>query len=300
MYSLLQVISCELYVISMFDDQSQDTQQPGTSAGAVPPQTGQSPAPGQAAPVPPTSAQTQQQAPPTISVQPAPVAPQSPETSSVQPEPIDIFDDVDPAAQTTHPPQQNMTEGATSGMSTSDNHFLKILMRVLVVVLVVVIVGGLLAYGIWWFMGREVVMEENVEQQPIGATENMEETNEESAAIKEPVVVIDDTLSGPSENIFLEEEIIQPEENIPLDTDKDGLTDVEERDYGTNINLLDTDKDGLTDYEEVHTFRTDPLNNDTDGDTYLDGDEVRNGYNPAGEGKLVPPPSNQQPLTNNL
>jgi hypothetical protein len=49
--------------------------------------------------------------------------------------------------------------------------------------------------------------------------------------------------------------------------------------------LLDSDKDGLTDVEEVK-YKTDPLNSDTDGDSYLDGSEVKGGYNPLGDGKI--------------
>ena len=48
-----------------------------------------------------------------------------------------------------------------------------------------------------------------------------------------------------------------------LDSDNDGLLDIEEADYGADVN-----------------------NPDTDGDGYSDGDEVKNGFNPAGEGVL--------------
>jgi len=71
-----------------------------------------------------------------------------------------------------------------------------------------------------------------------------------------------------------------------IDSDSDGLTDVEERAIGTNLNIIDTDNDGLSDYEEVKIYKTDPLNPDTDGDIYLDGAEVKSGYNPNGPGKL--------------
>ncbi len=71
-----------------------------------------------------------------------------------------------------------------------------------------------------------------------------------------------------------------------IDSDGDGLTDVEERKAGTNSNVIDTDNDGLSDYEEVKVYHTDPLNADTDGDSYLDGAEVKGGYNPCGAGKL--------------
>ncbi len=46
-----------------------------------------------------------------------------------------------------------------------------------------------------------------------------------------------------------------------------------------NSALLDTDNDGLTD-EQEEIYGTDRLNPDTDGDGYLDGEEVENGFNP--------------------
>ena len=73
-----------------------------------------------------------------------------------------------------------------------------------------------------------------------------------------------------------------------VDTDTDGLNDQEEALAGTDINKVDTDGDGLSDYEEVKTYLTNPLSADTDGDTYSDGSEVKNGYNPNGDGKLIP------------
>lgn len=72
----------------------------------------------------------------------------------------------------------------------------------------------------------------------------------------------------------------------PVDSDGDSLTDAEENGFGTNINLIDSDFDGLSDYEELKVYKTNPLNPDSDGDGYNDGDEVKNGYNPNGEGKL--------------
>ena len=49
--------------------------------------------------------------------------------------------------------------------------------------------------------------------------------------------------------------------------------------------LLDSDTDGLTDSEEKF-WGTDPNNSDSDHDSYLDGQEIENGYNPLGEGKI--------------
>ncbi|MFA5155083.1 MAG: hypothetical protein WC453_01485 [Patescibacteria group bacterium] len=72
-----------------------------------------------------------------------------------------------------------------------------------------------------------------------------------------------------------------------IDSDSDGLTDAEEQAVGTNINVIDTDNDGLSDYEEVKIYHSNPLSADSDDDGYLDGAEVKNGYNPNGTGKLM-------------
>lgn len=48
----------------------------------------------------------------------------------------------------------------------------------------------------------------------------------------------------------------------------------------------DSDADGLPDFLEER-LGTDRMNNDTDGDTYQDGEEFHNGYNPNGPGKMV-------------
>lgn len=63
----------------------------------------------------------------------------------------------------------------------------------------------------------------------------------------------------------------------------------ESQQYSTNPNTqnanLDSDNDGLTNLEETN-FGTDLNNSDTDGDGYSDGEEVKNEYNPNGSGKF--------------
>ena len=63
------------------------------------------------------------------------------------------------------------------------------------------------------------------------------------------------------------------------DTDGDGLTDLQEKELGTNPQVADTDGDGLNDKQELE-YKTDPLKADTDGDDLFDGDEVSYGANP--------------------
>ncbi|MFW9848914.1 MAG: hypothetical protein ACFFF4_07220 [Candidatus Thorarchaeota archaeon] len=63
------------------------------------------------------------------------------------------------------------------------------------------------------------------------------------------------------------------------DSDYDGLDDLDELAYGTDVLCIDTDNDNLLDNFEI-AFGTDPLNSDSDGDTYLDGLEVLKGTDP--------------------
>jgi UDP-GlcNAc:undecaprenyl-phosphate GlcNAc-1-phosphate transferase len=44
--------------------------------------------------------------------------------------------------------------------------------------------------------------------------------------------------------------------------------------------VLDSDSDGLSDYEETTKYFSDPNNSDSDGDSYLDGEEIKNNYSP--------------------
>ncbi len=63
------------------------------------------------------------------------------------------------------------------------------------------------------------------------------------------------------------------------DLDGDGLTNLEERDLGTDPLLPDTDRDGLTDDEEL-THGLNPLDADTDRDGLTDDSELRLGTDP--------------------
>lgn len=70
-------------------------------------------------------------------------------------------------------------------------------------------------------------------------------------------------------------------------------------DFGKIKFSLDSDNDGLTDVEEV-IFGTAPTNADTDGDGYKDGVEVANGYSPnkAGDVKIYDSPFITSIITN--
>jgi hypothetical protein len=71
------------------------------------------------------------------------------------------------------------------------------------------------------------------------------------------------------------------EESSPEDEiAEENLDDNEDPD-----NIIDSDQDGLSDLEE-REYGTEIDNPDSDGDGFLDGDEVKSGFNPLGEGKL--------------
>jgi outer membrane protein OmpA-like peptidoglycan-associated protein len=58
------------------------------------------------------------------------------------------------------------------------------------------------------------------------------------------------------------------------DDDGDGLSNADERKYGTNPYRADSDGDGLNDGDEIWRYNTDPLRSDSDRDNLSDGDEV--------------------------
>ena len=64
-----------------------------------------------------------------------------------------------------------------------------------------------------------------------------------------------------------------------VDTDGDGMTDIEEYARGTDPENADSDGDGLTDMQEIF-IGTDPKEADSDGDGYTDGEEVNAASNP--------------------
>jgi outer membrane protein OmpA-like peptidoglycan-associated protein len=63
-------------------------------------------------------------------------------------------------------------------------------------------------------------------------------------------------------------------ESPNADPDKDGLTNAEEKQLGTNKKVADSDGDGLNDGDEVKKYKTNPMAVDSDNDGLKDGDEV--------------------------
>lgn len=70
------------------------------------------------------------------------------------------------------------------------------------------------------------------------------------------------------------------ENDAQIDSDTDGLVNIDEFDYGTDPNEPDSDNDELLDGAEVHTYSTSPINRDSDADRMTDGWEVENLLDP--------------------
>lgn len=177
-----------------------------------------------------------------------------------------------------------------------------IMIAVLALLVVVLGIGGYMYYS--------KVLNERLEARTVlpELTETAEDINPE--AVKESVVELLETASDVETEPAVEEVPAQPAEEVseqeasseplqetvdetvpvqPADTDNDGLPDAQEAELGTDPAKTDTDGDGLFDKEEVVTYGTDPLKTDSDGDGYGDKQEIEAGYNPLGEGKLLPP-----------
>ena len=54
-----------------------------------------------------------------------------------------------------------------------------------------------------------------------------------------------------------------------------------------SLAAVDSDNDGLSDDEEMNIYHTDFQNPDTDGDGFLDGEEIKNNYSPLVSGKKL-------------
>jgi hypothetical protein len=130
---------------------------------------------------------------------------------------------------------------------------------------------------------------------------NNELTTLEQTFTTPPSSVQDPNLDPDLDGLTNAQETTYGTDPLKADTDGDGYSDSDEIEHGYNPlgtgrldeqnqvpsdPNLDSDSDGLTNAQET-TYGTDPLKADTDGDGYLDGDEVANGFNPIGSGKLI-------------
>ncbi len=59
---------------------------------------------------------------------------------------------------------------------------------------------------------------------------------------------------------------------------------LEARPSSDDLKKMDTDNDGLSDYEENYIYHTDPVKADNDSDGFVDGEEVKFGFDPNKRG----------------
>src|SRR3989344_5282694 len=154
--------------------------------------------------------------------------------------------------------------------------------KIFVIILLVVIFLGILgaaAYFILKELNRSVGTDVNSNMNSVNADLNLANTPSANGISENANV-------EPSLNAASNEPVATPTPII-VDMDYDGLSDADEKMYGTDPAIVDTDSDGLSDRDEVKVWKTDPLNPDSDGDGYKDGEEVQNKYDPLGSGKLI-------------
>lgn len=195
-------------------------------------------------------------------------------------------------------PQDQQSELAQPQENYSKEHgFSPKLIIVVVSVLAVLVVG---AVALQYILRNKTQPNANqimpLPVEPITEQPTQTEPSKVEGGAVTPLPVSETVEQQQDEVSTLQQETLTRQSAPPLDSDSDGLTDERESTLGTSPILIDTDQDGLNDNDEVLVYMTDPLMPDTDGDTFLDGQEVQNGYNPRGAGKLEaakPVPSSQ-------
>lgn len=159
-----------------------------------------------------------------------------------------------------------------------------ILGKIILIVLIGVLLAGI-AIGGFWIYDNFLVEKDKV----IIVDETIDEPVEETPVVTQPVTEapsVEEYQTSTNEGTITDMKIDEVLFGEPIDSDKDGLDDVREKEIGTDPFNPDSDNDGLIDGDEVIIWKTNPLNPDTDGDGYQDGLEVKSGFSPLGSGKL--------------
>lgn len=165
----------------------------------------------------------------------------------------------------------------------------KIILIVLIIIIVILLIaGGVMAY--LSFLQQVVpVVNANINLNTNAANVNENLNTNMNVNLNTNAVNINENMNA-NLNLNLNENLnanlnlignLNTNVNALLDSDNDGLPDELEMSLGTSITSSDSDNDGLLDKEEIEIYSTNPLNPDTDGDTYLDGAEVKAGYDPT-------------------
>jgi hypothetical protein len=254
----------------MFDDQP--TNQPGGGANQRPPARPTPPNAPSNLPTGGASANEPEDILAGVDKTPAPKAPTPPPAAAPAPSSPPLSAPRPPEPDISVPPSMPPEPPAEA-----TEPFFKRYQKVIVLVVVIGLVGAGLAYGGWYAYNQFFAPSPS---QPTVNTNQAATNQNVNAGVN----------ANTNNNVNQGGPVTQPPAQV-LDSDRDGLTDEEERLYGTDPLRVDSDNDGLTDRDEVKVFKTDPYNPDTDGDSFIDGAEVEAGYDPKGPGRLleIPP-----------
>ena len=279
----------------MFDDLKQDKAQPTASPQSSDPTTQAQPSPASSPKAKNVSDMFGDVDPVTAESSPAEDKPSAIQSGKIKPVsqtnvPTNVSNlgaNTAPAQTQSSPaPQQMATPNIppASSMAISDDKsggFMRKFIVTLLVVVLLAVVGGAVYYFFFRTDGTEPELNENQNTNTnVVVDENVNEGNEE------PVIDYDD-LDDDFDGLSNGDERNYGTNPLEADSDNDGIFDQDEIEvYNTDPLNDDSDNDGLSDYEEIIVYKTQPNDPDTDGDTFLDGVEVNNGYNPLGEGKL--------------
>lgn len=224
---------------------------------------------------------------PKVPSTPAP-APAASSTNSLPPMPDEDIPPPPVAAPAVHVPPASLTPStdqlvppatpAPAPYALKEPKLGKFIFRMVLLVIVVFVVIGLLWAVFAFFSGND----DGGDATPI-----VDDGNQILFDFDEGDDVVDDTTPVDTGRGDSDDAILFGQ---PLDTDADGLTDSREQELGTDADNWDSDSDQLSDGDEVIIWKTDPLDPDTDGDSFLDGQEIKAGYSPSGPGKIFEPP----------
>ena len=194
-----------------------------------------------------------------------------PPLPSKTPEPEDIFSGTGMSKGSAYPVSPETTASIAESPARG---FGRKLVRLLFLALGAAVIVGAGYFGYHYFFAAPAIapVGNGNANQPVDLTNQPVNANG-NTPVNSPEVNVN--LNVPEPNINSQQPIV----NNPVLAPQDDPN-----------STVDTDHDGLTDYQEVHVYHTDPLKADTDGDGYNDGDEVKNGFNPLGPGKLLTPP----------
>lgn len=215
--------------------------------------------------------------PPTNTSQP-PSQPPATGTSPSTPPVEDMFEGSDQSGpQMQKPGSPGQASNVPVGQPDSDIYGRQSILSKIFMAIFVIVVVGVVAYAGWWsynyFSNRGGSDLPSLNQNlNAGVNQNVNLNVNANTNVNQNANTNINTNTNQNANVG------------PTDSDSDGLSDVEERNLGTDPNKPDSDRDGLRDWSEVNVYGTDPLNPDTDGDTYKDGEEVINGYDPTRPG----------------